>query len=219
MPWGKQAGCFQENDRGIRTVRGRRLAKLAAYIDVRNGQNGIARKEREMKQLSPKNQRWLKGFHSLIACMWVGAALVLIVKQFFVNPSNSGELYGIASTMDFIDIVIIIPGAIGVLLSGLIYSVWTNWGWFKHRWIIVKWIICLYGVIFGTYPLGPWMSSLARLSEEKGLAALADPTYLHNRTMLYAFGTFQAATLVFAVFVTALKSWKQKARVYSPADD
>lgn len=168
------------------------------------------RKEREMRKLSPKGQRWLKGFHSLFACMWVGAALVLSVKQFFVTPSNGGELYGITSTMDFIDVFIIIPGAIGVLLTGLVYSIWTNWGWFKHNWITVKWVICLYGVIFGTYPLGPWMSGLARLSKEKGIAALADPTYLHNRTMLYTFGTFQAATLIFAVFLTALKPWKKK---------
>jgi hypothetical protein len=165
-----------------------------------------------MKKLSPSGQRWLKAFHSLFACMWVGAAIVLSVKQFFVNPSTGGELYGITSTMDFIDIVIIIPGAMGVLLTGLMYSVWTNWGWFKHNWITVKWLICLYGVIFGTYPLGPWMSGLASLSKEKGMAALFDPTYLHNRTMLFTFGTFQAATLIFAVFITALKPWKKKTR-------
>jgi len=54
--------------------------------------------------------------------MWVGAAIVLSAKQFFVNPSHGGELYGITSTMDFIDIFIIIPGAIGVLVTGFIYS-------------------------------------------------------------------------------------------------
>ena len=144
--------------------------------------------------------------------MWVGAAIVLSVKQFFVHPSNGGELYGIMSTMDFIDIFIIIPGAIGVLLTGLIYSIWTNWVWLKHNWIVVKWVICLYGVIFGTYPLGPWMSGLAHISKEQGMAALADPTYMHNRTMLLVFGTFQAATLIFAVWITALKPWKRKAR-------
>jgi len=168
-----------------------------------------------MKKLDPRAQRWLKGFHSLFACMWVGAAIVLSVKQFFVNPSDGGELYGITATMDFIDIFIIIPGAIGVLLTAVIYSVWTNWGWFKHNWIVVKWIICLYGVIFGTYPLGPWMSGLAHISREKGLAALSDPTYLHNRTMLFTFGTFQVLTLIFAVFITALKPWKKRAGAQS----
>ena len=136
--------------------------------------------------------------------------MVLSLKQFFVAPSNGGELYGILSTMDFIDIFIIIPGAMGVLLTGFIYSVWTHWGWFKHNWIAVKWVICLYGVIFGTYPLGPWMSGLVRISKEKGMAALADPVFIHNRTMLCIFGTFQAITLIFAVFVTALRPWKMK---------
>jgi uncharacterized membrane protein len=164
-----------------------------------------------MKRLGSGGQRWLKAFHSLFACMWVGAAIVLSVKQFFVSAATGGELYGITATMDFIDVFIIIPGAIGVLLTGLIYSVWTHWGWFKHTWITVKWVICLYGVGFGTYPLGPWMSELADRSKEMGLAALADPVFRHNRTMLYAFGTFQAATLVVAVFITALKPWKRRA--------
>jgi hypothetical protein len=168
-----------------------------------------------MKKLSPRGQRWLKGFHSYFACMWVGAAIVLSVKQFFVHPTDGGELYGITATMDFIDVFIIIPGAMGVLLTALIYSVWTHWGWFKHNWITVKWIICVYGVVFGTYPLGPWMSGLARISKEQGLAALSDPNYLHNRTMLYAFGTFQVATLIFAVFITALKPWKKHAKTRS----
>lgn len=165
-----------------------------------------------MKKLSTKGQRWLKCFHILFACMWVGAAIVLSVKQFVVNPSSGAELYGITSTMDFIDIYIIIPGAMGVLLTGIVYSVWTQWGWFKHNWITVKWGICIYGVAFGTYPLGPWMSSLAHISKEQGLAALTHPTYLQNRTLLYIFGTFQASTLIFSVFISTLKPWKKSGR-------
>jgi len=164
----------------------------------------------KMKKLPVHGQKWLKGFHACFACMWVGAAITLTVKQVFIRPESGGELYGIMATMDFIDIWIIIPGAMGVLLTGLIYSIWTQYGWFKHKWIIVKWVICLYGVIFGTYPLGPWMSSLAQISKQQGMAALQDATYMHNQKMLLIFGTFQAATLVFAVFVTTLKPWRKK---------
>ena len=78
-------------------------------------------------------------------------------------------------------------------LTGLLYSIWTNWGWFKHKWVTVKWAICLYGVVFGTYPLGPWMSELAAIAKSKGLTALSDPVFAHNRLMLMVFGTFQAA--------------------------
>lgn len=144
--------------------------------------------------------------------MWVGAAIVLSVKQFFVSPSGGGELYGIHSTMEFIDNFIIIPGAFGVLLTGVVYSVWTGWGWFKHNWIMVKWVVCAYGIAFGTYPLGPWQKSLVEISREQGLAGLTNPTYVHARGMLYVFGTFQVLTLIFAVFVSALKPWEKKAR-------
>jgi len=167
-------------------------------------------KEFLLKKLKAKGQKWLRGFHALFGCVWLGSAVCLAVIQFFVNPSDGMELYGIMHTIHFIDYFILVPGAIGILLTGLIYSIWKNWGWIKHRWISVKWIICLYGIIFGTYPLGPWKTSLTHISQDKGLNALTDPIFLHNRNMLYVFGTFQTATLIFAVFLAALKPWKKR---------
>ena len=76
---------------------------------------------------------------------------------------------------------------------------------------MVKWIICLYGVIFGTYPLGPWMSELATMAKAQGLAALNDPAFGYNQKMLMIFGTFQVLTISFACFVSVLKPWKKKA--------
>ena len=163
-----------------------------------------------MKKLSPGGMKWLKSFHIMFGCVWLGSAVCLAVSQFFVNPSNGMELYGINSAMHFMDYFVLVPGASGVLLTALIYSIWTNWGWLKHKWVAVKWLICLYGVIFGTYPLGPWQTGLTHISKEKGLTALLDPNYLHNRNMLYIFGTFQAATLIFAVFLSVLKPWKKR---------
>ena len=165
-----------------------------------------------MKKLSARGQKWIKGFHVLFGCVWVGSAFSLAMIQFFLHASDDMELYGIMSTVYFIDYFVLVPGAIGVLLTALIYSIWTNWGWFKHGWIIIKWIICLYSIIFGSYPLGPWQTAMTHIAKEKGLAALLDPTYLHNRNMLYIFGTFQAATLVFAVFLSILKPWGKKKR-------
>ena len=163
-----------------------------------------------MAKISGSGQKWLKGFHVFFAGLWIGGAVALNLKQFFVNPTDGMELYGIVSTMKFIDDFIIIPGAVGLVLTGLLYSIWTNWGWFKHPWVTVKWCINLYGVIFGTFFLGPWLNSLPPIALNKGLTALSDPTFMHNRRMLIIFGTFQVATIIFAVFVSALKPWKKK---------
>lgn len=163
-----------------------------------------------MKKLSANGQKWLKSLHIYSGCVWAGCATTLAIKQFFVNPTNDGELYGIVSTLDFIDLFILVPGAIGTLLTALVYSLWTNWGWFKHTWITVKWIICAFGVVFGTFWLGPWLSSMAHIAGEKGLQALSDARYLDYRQNSLIFGTFQAATVVFAVFISTLKPWKKR---------
>ena len=49
------------------------------------------------------------------------------------------------------DLRILVPGAIGTLLTGLVYSIWTHWDWFKHRWSVVMWCICIFGIVFGTF--------------------------------------------------------------------
>lgn len=163
-----------------------------------------------MKKLGVTGQKWLKAFHILVASVWVGCAIVLTVKQFLLTADDGRQLYGILATLDFIDLYILVPGAIGTLLTAIIYSTMTNWGWFKHNWITVKWTICLYGIIFGTYPLGPWLSEMAQIAGDLGLQALTDATFIHNRELSLIFGTFQAATIVFAVFISVLKPWKKK---------
>lgn len=155
-----------------------------------------------MAKFSPGGQKWLKGFHILCACMWLGAAICLTFMLFFMKATDDMELYGINVSMKFIDDFIIVPGAIGSLLTGLLYSIFTGWGWFKHKWITVKWSINIYGILFGTFLLGPWTNSLVPLSREKGLNALSDSIYTGNRAMILYWGSFQLATLIFAVFIS-----------------
>ena len=119
-----------------------------------------------MKKIGASGQKWLKGLHVFLASLWVGGALALTLLQLFLNPTDGMELYGIISTMKFIDDFIIIPGGVGLLVTGLIYSIWTNYGWFKYKWVVVKWCINLYGIILGTFFLGPWINSLPPIGFE-----------------------------------------------------
>ena len=163
-----------------------------------------------MKKLSVRGQRWLKCLHIYSGCVWVGCATTLAIMQFLVEPENGNELYGIVATLDFIDLFILVPGAMGILLTALVYSVWTNVGWFKYNWITVKWLICIFGIVFGTFWLGPWLSDMAHIAKDKGMEALTDSRYLSNRFNAMMFGTFQACTVIFAVFISTLKPWKKK---------
>jgi hypothetical protein len=163
-----------------------------------------------MKKIGSKGMEWLKGMHIFFACTWIGSAIPLCVKLYFITATDGSELYGIMSTLDFIDITILVPSAIGLLLTSFIYSVWTHWGCLKHRWITVKWVMCLFGIIFGTYPLRPWINSLAVISKTKGIEALSDPVFIYHKNMLILLGIFQCIILITAIFITVIKPWKRK---------
>ena len=137
------------------------------------------------------------------------AGFCLVLMQMGLKADRGGTLHGIDVSMKFIDDFIIIPGAFGSLITGLIYALFTNWGFFKYRWITVKWIINVGGILFGTFYLGPWLNSMPLISAKLGLEALSDPAYLYNKTMNSWFGPVQVATLIFAAFISVLKPWKK----------
>ncbi len=163
-----------------------------------------------MKIMGATGQKWLKGFHITFAALWVGSGFSLILMQLFLKASGGGALYGIDLSMKFVDDFIIIPGAFGCLITGLIYSLFTNWGFFKHRWVTIKWIINVGGILFGTFFLGPWLNYLPTLSGPMGLEALADPSYIYNKTMNIIWGPVQVGTLILAVYISVFKPWKKK---------
>jgi len=150
---------------------------------------------------------WLKGVHLIFVCLWVGGALGVMVIQ---NGGGAGEaLFGRDVAARLVDDFVVIPGAMGSLLTGLIYSLFTPWGFFKHRWVAVKWFITLYGVLFGTFFLGPWLNSLAPVSAKLGGGAMGDYAYMRARDLNSFWGGVQICTLLFALVISVLKPWRK----------
>lgn len=165
-----------------------------------------------MIKLKSKGLKWLKGFHMISVSCWVGGAVSLLLLYFLKNGVSDGSvLYGINQSIHHVDMsVVVIPGAIGCLLTGLIYSLFSNWGFFKHKWLIFKWIVTITAILFGTFYLGPWETKMMEISGEQGLSALADKEYLYNQRMNLYFGLLQCLTLIVTIFVSIFKPWRSK---------
>lgn len=163
-----------------------------------------------MKKLSAKSQKWLKSIHIFFACLWIGGGLSLTLMLIFLDAENSMQFYGMHVSMKFVDDLIVATGGIGSLLTGLVYSMFTNWGWFKHKWIIAKWCINLYGATLGIFWLGPWLNNMVAIVHSQGMAALGNPVYIHNKSLSLYFGSFQLLTMLFALYLSTHKPWKKK---------
>jgi uncharacterized membrane protein len=165
-----------------------------------------------MIRLKARGMRWLKGFHLLAVSCWIGGAVALMMLYFIkADLDNGGVLYGINRSIHHIDMaVIVLPGAFGCLITGIICSAFTSWGFFKYKWLILKWIITVVAIIFGTFWLGPWETNMMEISRDLGISALSDPTYLYNQEMNFFFGGVQCLILIITLFISIFKPWKKK---------
>lgn len=165
-----------------------------------------------MPKLKAKGLKWLKGFHLITVACWIGGAISLLALYFLKTGVTNGDvLYGVNQSVHHVDMnIVVVPGAIGCLLTGLIYSLFSNWGFFKHNWLIFKWTVTLSAIVFGTLFLGPWETAMMEISGKLGISSLNDPAYLYNQRMNLIFGTLQVTLLIVTLFVSIFKPWKSK---------
>ncbi len=163
-----------------------------------------------MRKLSAKGLKWLKGIHLIAASSWIGGAVSLLSLYFLkAGVTDGSELYGINRSIHHVDMnIVVIPGAIGCLLTGLIYSLFSNWGFFRHRWLTFKWIVTVSAILFGTFFLGPWETAMMDISGRIGIASLHDAEYLWNQRMNLLFGSLQVTLLFATLFISIFKPWK-----------
>lgn len=105
----------------------------------------------ERRKLKPQGVKILKMLHIIFAFSWVIGGLALCLLVFITQPQSGDELYMRSRILQIIDDYFIIYGAMGAFVTGLVYSIWTNWGFFKHPWIVVKWIMII--LQMGSEPL------------------------------------------------------------------
>ena len=162
-----------------------------------------------MKKLTPQAIKILKMFHIFFAFCWVISALALCGLLFITHPESGDELYMRSLIVQILDDYFIIPGAIGVLITGLIYSIGTNWGFVKHTWIIVKWIMTILQILFGTFVLGPFVNNNVTLTDRLRDAALTDSVVLGNILTTQIWGTVQLSLLLLMVVISVQKPWRR----------
>lgn len=112
-------------------------------------------------KFSIKQKQWIITIHVLSVVCWLGGAICMFVLGSYMLLSGNGEqLYYTLDNMHLIDVVLIRYTALVALLSGIVLSIWTQWGLFKHYWIVIKLILTVFLILFGIKFMGNWLSNL-----------------------------------------------------------
>lgn len=149
---------------------------------------------------------FLKYLHTFSAMMWLGGAqavLVLLYKD--RQAANGDELFAFNDAIRSLDNWLIAPGVAGSLISGGLLCFCTSWGFFRHRWVAVKWVITVVATVFGIAFLGPWLQDLSEISGLNRLAVFDSWAYSQTYRLGVAFGIAQTVVLLALVFISILK--------------
>ncbi len=101
----------------------------------------------------------------------------------------------------------VIVFASALLLTSLLFSVFTHWGFVKHKWVIVKWAVLIFQIVFGAVVLGPYASQNLSMARDMTGSMSDYPRYFDNLDMTTALGGFQLGLLLFVIFISVWKPW------------
>jgi hypothetical protein len=167
--------------------------------------------------LGKTGKQWLKSIHLILSVIWLGAAISMNILRYAWVPSAPGDLYAVDHSIALIDNWVVVPAAWGSLLTGLLESWLTSWGFFKYRWVTVKWIATVAIMIYAPLFIAGWDRGLEAISRAEGLLALQNPAYLQYRLLYTLSGVGLIAVLAFMSVISTLKPWTRQDRLKSQA--
>ncbi|MFD1357920.1 DUF2269 family protein [Fictibacillus halophilus] len=163
-----------------------------------------------MKTIGNKGLKWLKIIHIVLAALFFGGIMSSVAINAGVKLDSYEMTLETYKRIVVISDYVIRTGAVGTLLVGFIYGIFTNWGFFKHRWVTVKWVLFIVQTLVGIFVVDNlMMTNMAILEREKALA-LSNPTFIENHELREYAVWFQVGVTLFIFSISVLKSWKKK---------
>lgn len=158
-------------------------------------------------KLNSKGIKILKVLHLLFAMAWIVGILGMWVLS-LLSPRSGDELFMLQTGILWIDHTLTIPGAICTIITAIIYGGCTNWGFFKYRWITVKWVVSIGVILVGTFWFHPSSLYALEIIEQDRMAALVNMDVISAMSQTRYSSLIQATILIVLVVISVFKPWK-----------
>jgi hypothetical protein len=154
--------------------------------------------------MSAPTRKFALMVHVITSVGWFGAvAAFLVLAVTGVMSPDAQRVRAAYLGMESTGWFVIVPLALGSLLSGLVSSLGTTWGLFRHYWVVAKLVMTIPATILLLVHMQP-ISSMARVAADMTLSS-ADMRALRIQLVAEA----GAAVLVLLV-ATALSVYKPR---------
>ncbi|PLR66925.1 DUF2269 family protein [Bacillus sp. UMB0893] len=157
-------------------------------------------------RLSLRKKQVLVSIHVISVTLWFGGTMGMLLLGFYLKNAVDGEqLYYTLLSMHVIDESLLKYPALLTLITGIMLSVWTQWGLFKHYWVLIKLALTIVTILLGIFFINDWFSFLVTTAEELGFSALQNQDFHNVWFSMILTGSFNLLCLVMMTFVTYIK--------------
>ncbi len=147
--------------------------------------------------MTPRLRKFALTAHITSSVGWIGADAGFLALAIAGLTSQDAEMVRAAYlAMGLIAWFVIVPLSLAALLTGLVQSLGTKWGLFRHYWILVKFLIAIFATIVLLIHTQP-ISYMANAAAE---TTLSSADFREQRIQLVA--AAGAGLLVLLVAVT-----------------
>src|SRR5918994_2785669 len=98
--------------------------------------------------MAPRLRKFALAAHITLAVGWIGAVAGYIALDVAVATSQDAQTVRAAYlAMELIVWYVIVPLALASLLTGLVMSLGTNWGLFRHYWVLISLLLTIIATV------------------------------------------------------------------------
>ncbi|WP_260869440.1 MULTISPECIES: DUF2269 family protein [unclassified Paenibacillus] len=160
--------------------------------------------------MSAPAMKWLKIVHIVLVSLFFGGILSSVTVNFALGLGSYEDTLKSYKVIVLISDGVIRTGAVGTLAVAFVYGFFTPWGFFRQRWLTVKWILFLLQTFIGIFVVDKLMLANLYLLETMGPAVLEDPGFLRNHGLRNAFVFIQIILTLVIFIISVIKPWKKK---------
>jgi len=164
-----------------------------------------------MRKFGSLGLKLLKMLHILLIVLFLGGILSSFALLTNLDLSNFNDVYTTYKIFNTISDNVVKIGAQGTILLGAIYGFFTKWGFIKHKWLAVKWILFIAQTFIGILVVDELMVANLALLETEKVLALNNPTFLHHHYLRLYVVVAQIGLTLLALVLSVLKPGRSRA--------
>ncbi len=160
------------------------------------------------RPMSPRLRKLALTAHVAFSVGWLGAVAAYLAPAVVgLTSSDVNVVRSCHVVMAMMGWFVIVPLGLGALVTGLIQSLFTEWGLIRHYWVAAKFLLSIIGVVILIGHMRGAVSRLAGMTPET--LASAETGQLKLQLVVHAVGGL--VVLLIATTLSIFKPWGKTA--------